>query len=483
MLFFTFTLLGTLLAGAISVQRAIIQAEDRLWQSIPALALLRSASNDWFRMDVPTPEMIEKMGNLPQVKTFTSTFPGDAVGKNIRTYISEGNAIRMAEREFNIDRPEALFLWGTTNGRVAEFESGLLRLSEGRFWDAGDEQGILISRQVATVNHLSVGSTFPMSTYIVPGSPHKNPFDDDSPKNIFEVEVIGIFELVHDFDSGHRIFDDQRRDQILNTIFMPAAFAMTLGEQAVRYNWVWTFPDSTQQDIDEAWEMTVMNSVWNNTIFFLYDGRDMENFRHAALEFLPPLWEVRDYSEIAFPQMLGAMGNMSDLANFILWGAIGATSLITILLVFLYLKDIKQEIGIYLALGEKKFRIVLKIMSEVGIVAIASLSLSILLGNQLANGLSYAFLQNELIEQGPNSYVEWGSFSQMCINCAGWAFDFHNPTDMSMDEMLAAYDVSLGANTVFIIFAVGMSAIILATGIASLYIWRLPPKDILIAVN
>jgi len=483
MLFFTFTLLGTLLSGAISVQRAILQAEDRLWQSIPALAVLRNISDDWFRTDVPTTEIIEKIGALPQVSTFTSTFSGDIVGKNISSYVSEGNAIRLFEQYMDIERRDSLLAWGMLNGRIAEFESGLLRLIEGRFWEDGDDLGIIISRQVATLNHLTVGSTFSISTGLHEDSPHENPFDEDSPKNVYEVEVIGIFELVHDFDSGHRIFDDQRRDQILNTVYMSYGLAMSLGEQALRYNWAWIFPGSTQQDIDDAWERSLMNLIWSNTAFFLYDGRNMNEFRQAALEFLPPLWEIRDYSEVAFPQMLNAMGSMNDLSNFILWGAIGATSLITILLVFLYLKDIKQEIGIYLALGESKFRMVLKILSEVGLVAIASLALSVFFGNQLAIGLSSTFLQNDLMEQGTNPYVEWGEFSQMCINCTGNAFEFHNPTDMSIDEMLASYDVSLEANTVFIIFAVGMSAIILATGIASLYIWRLPPKDILIAVN
>ena len=123
---------------------------------------------------------------------------------------------------------------------------------------------------------------------------------------------------------------------------------------------------------------------------------------------------------------------MNDLAGLILWGAIGAISLVII-------------------------------------------------GNHLAAGLSQTLLQNDLAEQPQTLYQEL--FTQITINYSGNAFSFHNPGDMSLDEMLAAYDVSLGLGTAATIFAVGLGVIILATSVASLYIWLLPPKDILVSVS
>ena len=60
---------------------------------------------------------------------------------------------------------------------------------------------------------------------------------------------------------------------------------------------------------------------------------------------------------------------MSKLSKYVLIVAIIATVLITGLVVLLFLRDRKHELGIYLSLGERRGRVVGQILIEVMVVA------------------------------------------------------------------------------------------------------------------
>jgi len=176
-LFVTFTILGTLLSGAISVQRSISQAEDRLWQGIPAFVALQNLAEDFRTNELPALEMLEQIGNLLEVSMFFTSVHQGVVGENIVRYREDGNFVSLFENDMSIEQNDVLTAWQIPRGAsIAEFESGLLRLVEGGFWEERDGLGIVISRQLAAANNLILGSAFPMSTHYFEAAPDENPF-------------------------------------------------------------------------------------------------------------------------------------------------------------------------------------------------------------------------------------------------------------------------------------------------------------------
>ncbi|WZU02242.1 FtsX-like permease family protein [Erysipelothrix sp. D19-032] len=76
------------------------------------------------------------------------------------------------------------------------------------------------------------------------------------------------------------------------------------------------------------------------------------------------------------------------MAQITLIVVVSATILILSLVIVLFLRDRKHELGVYLSLGDRRGRVVGQIVMEVMMVAFVGLTLSLVTGNYLAKGLS-----------------------------------------------------------------------------------------------
>src|SRR5699024_1675933 len=139
-----------------------------------------------------------------------------------------------------------------------------------------------------------------------------------------------------------------------------------------------------------------------------------------------------------------------------------ATVLIIGLVVLLFLRDRKRELGIYLSLGEKRARVVGQILIEVMIVAFIGISLSLFSGNLLAGQISDTMIKAD--DSGYQyDYIYYGNLE----------------TNLTTDDVLDSYEVSLNSSYILVFYGVGLLTILLSTIIPLVYIVRLNPKKIL----
>ena len=80
------------------------------------------------------------------------------------------------------------------------------------------------------------------------------------------------------------------------------------------------------------------------------------------------------------------------------------------LLITLFLRDRKQEIGIYLAIGDKKGRVTAQFLTEVLGLSLVAITLSLFTGSLLANNFSQTMVQNNLMTPMENVSV-WANSS------------------------------------------------------------------------
>ena len=471
----TIFVLGFLLTGATIVRNAILQTEYNLWSTMPRFAtinldfetmmeLQREAAGDEVDPNITSQEVIREIGSLPYVESFNYTF----------NHLLWNSELEWVGESLNFnDEPSFRSVQGVYHFHLLDLDQGIIEMVDGRSFSEQDMTGIgevaLISRELAEANGLTVGSILTLDSRLY------DDFDDVyasndwlNPERIiesetFELEVIGLFEVMTEIE------EDMYEEIVIDgqTFIFQTAEAVLLHQlQNQIYVPISVIEASPDFDFERVSQMEA-NGV--EALFVLYDPLDMPEFIDEANELLAGWWQMADLSG-NFSRITASMETMQWVANLIFWGGTGAAVVILALFMILFLYDRKHEIGIYLALGEKKSKVILQVLSEVMLLTVVALSLSVFVGSIVTSQMSQRMLEQDVIRQiesGENQF--WG------INNLAR----HDPGEMDIEEMMASFEITFGGTAVLFIFTAGMLTVLLSTGLSVFYVVRLNPKKVL----
>jgi len=498
-------ILGTVIAGAISVEGAITNTDANLRRNMQPIVTVAfdwealQNSIDWDNVeegDDPwsreflTPAIVREIGALPQVNFYDYAIQMWLNSFELEEFAGESG---MIHREEGV--PASMRLRGTSNAEaeMVQLEQGIINLVAGRGFEAseltpGDDRSVaLVSQEFANLNNLSLNSTFEIYNFVfVPEEPdeHGNTWgvswaeqfaDDNIHAQIGMVfEVVGIYEVPVDPDADPN--NNWERIDSLNFIYTPNWALEDIAQRMVEAELeAWDavdfenpFASPAQSDDDEEREIEV------TPIFVLEDPAYIEEFREAAAEIIPEFHMIADLSS-AFDGIASSMETLQNIANWVLYVSVGATLLILSLLITLFLRDRRYEMGVYLALGEKKGRIVAQILLEVVVTSLVGITFSVFIGNIISDTVSTGMLRAQIVSQQNDNFhgmiwtPETDAFRQIGIPM----------TTMTPDEMMAAFDVSLGFQTIVLFYAVGLGSVVASTIIPVIYVVTLKPKKVL----
>jgi len=513
-------ILGSVIAGAISIEGAISNTNANLrrnmqpivsitpdweaWGNHPDMIAFREETEDWTEEDweefdweahyerMPSispliPEDIRAVGNLDQVRFFDYIASTQLRTLNLNRYEGGEEFSWQPEdwetRHFDVS--------GTSTEDMVQIDTGIINLVQGRQFathelNPGSERSVaIVSRNFADHNNLSEGSIFSLYQFV-----H---FPDDTGdtwcwgRDCFteerlyaeigmEFEIIGLYEIPENPDAdSNEVWERVNR---LNMIYVPnwtvedinrrttiASMTVWDATDVEPPEWMWV-PDL--EDMEEH-QMEVLS------LFLLEDPEDMEDFKEAAMLLLSSEFLRFEERSGGFENISSSMETMQSIANWILYVSIGATLLILSLLITLFLRDRRYEMGVYLALGEKKGKIITQILMEVVVTSFVAISFSVLVGNIISGAVSQNMLRNQLIAEANADDDSWGG---------GWSWDIFEQigipsTDMSIDEMMDQFDVSISLQTIGLFYAVGLGAVVLSTIVPVLYVVTLNPKKVL----
>lgn len=240
-----------------------------------------------------------------------------------------------------------------------DVSAGKIKITDGRMTTKDDKDVCVISKELADLNGLKVGDTLQF-----------NQWDDKEDSKVYSAEIIGIYEAVQSMKA--LMSGDTFRPE--NTIF-------------------------TDLDFPEKPSGEEGNPLFQYAIFKVKDVDNYDDVR-AKIEEVDIDWERYD--------LIDNNGNIKSMAeNFndmekmsqILLAIISIASFIVLFLIFLFwMKNRTHEIGILMALGERKLKIWGQFLWEAALVGIIGLLLSFL----VAPGLSQAtasFLAQQTQEQ------------------------------------------------------------------------------------
>ena len=502
-------ILGTVIAGAISVRGAINNTDANLRRRMPPIVsasideIAWNESIDWDDFDFEDPDAVDpwltrealnlthirEIGALPQVSFYDYMITIPLNSFELQRY-EDVDEWAIAE-----GIPQWFDLRGTSRTELVKIEEGIINLVQGRQFENselepnGESTVAIVSEAFANKNDLSLGSTFELYAIVrYPMDPDDDAWHWGDPEELYaeeniyelaalEFEIVGLYDIPSDpsqEEDDENVGEDTSN---LNNIYVPNwALEDVIGRyhaaelsawEASEYDmpeWV----ENQFREVDGEQQMRVL------PIFMLEDPEYTDEFREAAEPLLPEFHVIEDLSS-SFDDIASSMDTMQTIANWILYVSIGATLLILSLLITLFLRDRRYEIGVYLALGEKKGRIVSQILIEVVVTAFVGITLAVFAGNFISSTISENMLRNALVEEanqddswGWGIMPEWTVFDEIGI-----------PTSVPVDEMVDAFQVTLTVETIGLFYLIGLGAVVLSTIVPVIYVMTLNPKKVL----
>lgn len=485
-------ILGNLMVGSLLIPQAVSNTEANLNARLPGVATIEvdyesmmaheSQTGEWPLVSPLSPEVIREIGELDYVRTYdysmSETFFSSDLYRHWNPEFSDdspwnGDDFQDAHslRYWGLDF-ENFDLKGVHNSEILDIQEGIIELVAGRTFSeeemSGTKHAALISRELAERNNLNIGSKITLESRVYDlrdadessGLQSGEQFKEEHlhETKAFEIEIAGIYELLAESITGEEWLDVLENQRMLNRIYVPNS----LTEAAKQFIF------DTESDLfGEEHELSDEDKLSFQAIYILESSRDLSSFTVTGNEMLPEFWQVNTLVNM-FEEISSSMDNMAWIANMVLVGTAGATIIITSLLIILSLRDRKGEIGIYLALGEKKSRVIFQIIFEVLAPAIIAITLSLFTGGILAKELSQTMLMNDLTSQVQEDFSHDSS-----------ELDWFSKGEMSIDEMMANYEIKLEGQVIVMYYGLSIGVVLVASAIPVIYITRLDPKKIM----
>jgi len=483
-------ILASLTAGAILVRDSVNTTETNIRRRIPPFVSIEVdpewAMQHWqetgisvWELEEQWPrELIPLMTELPYVSDFiyTNRFLGDF---DLYSYepIKDYPPFRMFGRATS----------GISETKPPFAQHGEMELVEGRFFTDAEVSGgdltddtpipALISRSVAEVNHLNVGSVIPFyqsfHSFLV-----ATPEEEEALASlIFDLEIVGIFDLDYEpFDERPNWANNELSEQYihlreaLNAIYVPTWF----NHELIHYSYE-TLVAVLGEERTLAIRQVGSPGDTSFPVIVLHDSLDLDAFRLAAEPLLPENLIFRDLSLIHY-DAISSMETLRWISDIVLIGAVIATILILSLMITLFLRDRRHEIGIYMALGERKSKIISQLLAEVLVVSVLGITIALFIGNVISSQMGQSMLRSELTqpitdEESWRRREEMGSLQLM----TGLP-----PQNIPIEEMLELFDVSIGAEVVVVFYVVGLGTVALSVLLPITYVVKLEPKKVLL---
>ncbi len=461
-------ILGNLISGAISIQQATDNVESTIKERLGTAASLEldyealeamddSEMNDFEISNIDI-ALIKQIGELSYVKYYDYSMSTHLGSESIESYQGE----EMEEEEIIWEGPSMDFmLKGINYAPVIDFEEQKGKLVDGRVFTTDEvENGsavAIISNKLAEKNNLHVGDTFTLNNEVYEYSESSGEEELIASRDVV-LEIIGLFEpqsaKEDKGESSSSGMIDFMDIDYQNTVYVPNEVVSS--EDRYRWEEYAKVDDSFAIMLEEEEDLDYYQPT-----FFLNNQDDTEAFKEEVSPLLPELYIVVNASD-QYENIAAPIESMSTISGYVLLVAVIATVLIIGLVVLLFLRDRKRELGIYLSLGERRSRVVGQILIEVMIIGLIGITLSLFSGNFLAQGVSDTMLQ-----------ADHDQFQEDTI----YFHDFD--IDLTTDDVLESYQVKLDANYIIMFYVVGLLTILVSTVIPLTYIVRLNPKKIM----
>lgn len=466
-LFAVIFVLGNVIAGSIAIQQSTQNVEKSVKKQLGGLATIQldyennqeEFAKEDLKIETLNVDLMKKIGQSSYVKYYDYN-----AGTMVQTKELKSAKLDSDQSGGMMD---GLSLKGSNYHKILDAEENKIKIVEGKVFtqediDNGKNVG-LISSKVADENGLSVGDQMVMD------SRGYDYGEEGGQKEIFKIDIpiqiIGIFEptTVEMKDKEEKKEQDMNQQymslQQINTVYVPNKTVLEVNKDYLE-NLKKVDPESPFISDDED------EGEYYTPVYVLNSPDDVEAFKQETQPLVPKLYTVSASTD-QYEQIGGSMKKMSQISGYVVLIAVIATLLIISLVVLLFMRDRKHELGIYLSLGDKRSHVMGQIIIEMLIISGIALILSLITGNFLGKMVSESLLNSDILSS---------SNDQMNMFIG---FDGLGSTELTADDIMNAYEVKFSLGYIITYLVVGLGTVLLAAILPLLYIVRLNPKKIM----
>lgn len=323
----------------------------------------------------------------------------------------------------------------TTMAYLDTFSEEKSTLNEGRLLSTNDagSNNCVIETTLASDNDLSVGDTITLTAVI----------NDETVNQ--ELTIVGIYEVTDSQQIG-----GPGQSNPFNTIYTDLSIGQIFS--------------GSESNITAA-------------TYYLDDPENLEAFQELAKKKSDIDFETYslDANDRLYQLNVNSLENTQSFATMFLIVVIGAGSAVLCLILILTIRNRYYEIGVFLSLGQSKFKIILQQLFEMLMIALAAFVISLGTGKMVSNVVS------NMLESGNNK----NQFQmEMPANISSNAFEDDSKKPMLNDVFNgpenSELDVSLTASTVGQLAGITIAICLVSIAIPSAYVLRLSPREILV---
>lgn len=319
-----------------------------------------------------------------------------------------------------------------------DFVSGISELVDGELIREEQlENGslvVMIEERFASENNIEVGDGLVLTYPEVDGSTYR-----------IEQEVVGIYASSEEA-SESVIQSGSVTEYSANQFYAPLNILTSLGYD----------------------EETIGNMVVTDNVIRLNDPDDMDAYKMAVEDMIDLSYGELDTNDDLYESLIGPIEIVGLISNAAVIIILVTGGLIIGLITALTVNERRSEVGILLAVGERKSKIVLQFVLEVLIIAVITFSLSVISGSYIGQAIGESSIASEFIE--PEEETTTNQPGQR--NRPG-----EQQTSIEVED--PELEIALNLDIVAFLFLIGISLAVISTIIPSLYVMRFNPKQIL----
>ncbi len=378
---------------------------------------------------------LQEVLKTPGITHYRATMVAQGRLKNLSMKEIESENMQLTEEVLNEIKNVTDLKGVEDTSRDPKFISGLLTLKEGRHIEKGDEGKVLIHEDFAKRNHLTLGSkvSFTPVRYIDQGQKYQDNGADTS------LEVVGIFK---GDNPKPAMYASELTENLFLTDLNTTAKVRGFDKNNRQYQEVTFYTDA-----NHSVESVVKNAKKQKVNWSLYNIYT---------------------SDKALPAMTKSMSETQKLIKKFSIGTIGMSLIVLVLILGFWMRQRLRETGILLSLGKSKLEILGQYLLETFYLAIPSFILSSVVSQQIAKKVGNSFIQQAKTAVLQNQQSQLGGLS------IGADAD-----SQALSQTISNLNTSLSTTDLLLSLGIGCLVIALAVSVASYFMLRLKPKEIL----
>lgn len=310
-----------------------------------------------------------------------------------------------------------------------KFISQVLKLTAGRHIQEDDIGKVLVHEDFAKLNNLSLHDKI---------SYRNESSSSSSVTTTGELEIVGLFSGTNKTKASHHseLFENE-----MITDLQTAKQLRGYEEKA----------------------------FYQSATFFLKDPKEIDTVIKNVSQ-LDVDWQRFDLfkSDQTYMGLVGSLDSLDKIINQLLIGVFIVSVIILTVILWFWLSTRIHEAGILLSIGHSKFNVIGQFMIEVMLIAALSFSLSFFTSDKIANNIG-----ESMIKQAQRQ-------TEQEQNQAMGGMNFGSDANTSvLTKTIDELDISITARELKEVALMGSVIILFSVGVASAYIVRMKPKEIL----